>query len=803
MATTTIGELLLHMEVDGDKQVLTALNRFIRTTERTKTANKNLRNTTSNLNSSFKDMDISMGSILKTFAGFKILDSVVDSFGYLIDKLKDGVKAGIDYNSNVEYLNASIKALLGSEEKAVQMTSDLVTLAAETPFSIEHYAKATKTLLGYGVASEDILPTIQMLGDVAMGNTSAFDRLALAYGQTTAKGKLQAEEVRQMVNQGFNPLKFIAEETGIEMTELSDKMRAGEITTEMVTKAFQRATEEGGRFDGMMEALSQTYKGQMEKIKEYGEIFWGKVTKPLYDILASAVFPIILENIKKLTAGVDILYGKIGETVPKIQDFINAFRLRDIEGIYNALKKLIPEDYQDNLVTATVVTLKVRDGLKWLKDEAFKVLEYLKKNGKLAFDFWESQVQAKVMPVIEDLVRVIKDMDFTEAKESLDRLKEAFILAEPYLKMFARFTIREVIDMAKGMWGLIKDMAEDIPTQLSLILDAGGILVDGFTILASTFKGDTDTMKKASKSLNEKVVSYFTKMRDLTNKSMIEMGVNLLTTVRNMNRDSNTWTGKMTANAIDKFLYLLGNTKTIWNNIKVAVAIQLNRMKSDASSRLNSIKNVLISAWNSAKSNTSNAWNSIKKGVTNAMNSAKKGVSNSVSSIKNIISNLKSRIKSILNFSLYQAGRNLIASLSSGIMSKIQSVKNAVSSVANSVKNFLGWSSPTKEGPGKESDKWIPNLMNMLIGGMLDHRRKLAKASFLASKSIASGLSTTEGSISSSIIGQTANSGIVNSGSSGKAYNIQIYADSFVRGKQIGKELIQELYNQSILTHKT
>jgi phage-related protein len=63
-------------------------------------------------------------------------------------------------------------------------------------------------------------------------------------------------------------------------------------------------------------------------------------------------------------------------------------------------------------------------------------------------------------------------------------------------------------------------------------------------------------------------------------------------------------------------------------------------------------------------------------------------------------------------------GANLINEFISGIRSRIQGVINAVSDVVGSVKDFLGFSSPTKKGPGSYADQWAPNFMEMFIGGI-------------------------------------------------------------------------------------
>lgn len=793
MATTTIGELLLHLEVDGDKQVMSVLQRFAKQVNNTGNSVKKFGNTSRTAQGSLSDFGSTLSSLMKIFGAYAVINLAGKAVNYFVDAIANGIKSGLDYNTRIEYLNASIGALVGNTDEAAKLTNDLVILAAETPFAIEHYSKAAKTLLGYGVAADDVIDVSKMLGNVAMGNTTSFDRLALAYGQVMAKGKLQAEEVRQMVNQGFNPLQYIAEKTGMTMAELSDEMRAGNISAAMVTEAFKAATSEGGRFDGSMEALSKTFQGQKEKIQEYGEIFWGNVTKPLYDILASDVLPWILENIKKLTAGVDELYGFLGKLVPKIEDFINAFKTGDIEDLYNALKKLIPKQYEDDLVRATVVTLKIRDALIFLKDKATIAFEYLKENGKKAFDFWETQVKEKVLPIIEDLIDDISKLDWDDAKESLDSLKEAFILAEPYLKMFARFSIREVIDATKGMWNIIKDAAKDIPTQLSLIMTAGAILADAFTIAASIFKGDTDSMKTAAKDLKKNVSSYFSQMSDFVAQKLGMMGVNLLITVRDMNRDSNTWTGKMVAESIDNFLYLASHSSQVWNTIKFTISGIVYSLYLDTVGRVNTIKSKVVTAWNTIKTTTSTAWNKATNAVTTAIAAMYKAVYDKIETIKRIVNGLKTTLKSAFDFSLYNSGSNLMKSLISGIKSQLGFLASAAAAGANIIGNLLGWHSPTKEGAGKDSDKWIPNLMNMLIKGFYDYSDDLSFAARYASSKIATGMNP---------MASLAGTGSTSTVSSTNSFNIVVNANSTATGQSIGKQLISELNRLGVLTHK-
>jgi phage-related minor tail protein len=63
-------------------------------------------------------------------------------------------------------------------------------------------------------------------------------------------------------------------------------------------------------------------------------------------------------------------------------------------------------------------------------------------------------------------------------------------------------------------------------------------------------------------------------------------------------------------------------------------------------------------------------------------------------------------------------GANLIDMVAGGIRAKLPSLASAASKAASTIKNFLGFSSPTKEGPASNSDRWAPNFINMFADGI-------------------------------------------------------------------------------------
>jgi tape measure domain-containing protein len=60
-----------------------------------------------------------------------------------------------------------------------------------------------------------------------MGNKEWFNAMSLAFAQMYTTGKLQGQDLLQMINAGFNPLIAISEKTGKSVKQLKEEMSKG------------------------------------------------------------------------------------------------------------------------------------------------------------------------------------------------------------------------------------------------------------------------------------------------------------------------------------------------------------------------------------------------------------------------------------------------------------------------------------------------------------------------------------------------------------------------------------------------
>ena len=150
--------------------------------------------------------------------------------------------------ASVEDLTIQLGVLTGSTAIAKKMIAEFKAEEIKSSLNLSDYADAAKLLLGFGAAQETVLPLLQKIGDVSLGNSERFGRLALAFGQIQSKGKLAGQELNQLAESGFNPLEIMVKATGKSYNELFEMMEKRTITVEHVSKALELATSEGGRF---------------------------------------------------------------------------------------------------------------------------------------------------------------------------------------------------------------------------------------------------------------------------------------------------------------------------------------------------------------------------------------------------------------------------------------------------------------------------------------------------------------------------------------------------------------------------
>ncbi len=217
---------------------------------------------------------------------FKNAFSVTLGMG-MFEALKKGFKStvgtAISFNSMLQTAQIGFSTMLGSAEKAQKFLDDMADFAVRTPFEYPELLEAAKRMLAYGFTAENVLPTLRAVGDAsaALGSGSVgIDRITLALGQIQAKGKLSAEEMRQLTEAGVPAWDMLAEAMGKTVPELQDMVSKGLVpgakAVEMLTAGMTK------RFGGMMASMEDTWQGVTSSIKDIWRMTVGALTQNLF-----------------------------------------------------------------------------------------------------------------------------------------------------------------------------------------------------------------------------------------------------------------------------------------------------------------------------------------------------------------------------------------------------------------------------------------------------------------------------------------------------------------------------------------
>lgn len=235
--------------------------------------------------------------------------------------------------ANTATMEEKLGKMFGSELEGAKMFDEIKQIAAKTPFETGDLVAASETMLGLGVEQKKLLPLMKQLGDISGGNANSFSSLAEAFSQVSLAGRLQEQDLNQMVSAGFNPLEEMAKNTGKSMSQLKDDMNNGAISTKMVEDAMTSATDASGRFYQGMEKHSKTALGQFDifikntnqLLADLGKIILPTAIKALQD-LNEIILKInnLSPGMKKLVIAIGLFVAILGPIVMLVGGIISA-----------------------------------------------------------------------------------------------------------------------------------------------------------------------------------------------------------------------------------------------------------------------------------------------------------------------------------------------------------------------------------------------------------------------------------------------------------------------------------------------
>lgn len=355
---------------------------------------------------------------------------VSQAFYQIAGSIRESVGALWEFNEALDYAGVTYSALMGSQELSDSFLTALRDQAEQTIFSFEDLTNASKKLLAYGIPYENLMFISEGLTNLGAmsGDTAALDRISLALGQIYAKGKLSAEEMRQLAN-AYVPIQDIVR-TKFNLSD--DQMgRIGDLNlpaAEVINAIVDYAND---NFGAVGDAAMLTITGLKNKISDSLKNLGVDILRPL-----TAFYKSLLAFLAKKTQEIGSVFDK--------------------GGIKGAFEYLVPNENTQQLIRQTLANIS----------NLFKVLlSFFKTVGAVGKEFLASlaAVFNVLGPIVNSVLSVVVGALETMAKNAalVKVLTVALATCAAAWVMFKVSALRAMVvaALAKVIYGVAKAVA--------------------------------------------------------------------------------------------------------------------------------------------------------------------------------------------------------------------------------------------------------------------------------------------------------------------------------------------------------
>lgn len=229
-------------------------------------------------------------------------------------------KGGFSRALNIENATAKLKGLGHSTESIKSIMGSANAAVKGTAFGIDAAATSAAMLSASGIKSgKDLTGALKSVADVATISGRSMEDVGLIFGSIAARGKLQGDDMLQLMSAGVPVLQLLGDQLGKTSAEVSAMVSKGQIDF----ATFQAAMEKG--LGGAALSSGDTFTGAMANVRAALSRIGQKVATPaleslrrifvalipLIDAIGEALAPLIEKLGTKMVAAADKAAGGI------------------------------------------------------------------------------------------------------------------------------------------------------------------------------------------------------------------------------------------------------------------------------------------------------------------------------------------------------------------------------------------------------------------------------------------------------------------------------------------------------------
>lgn len=208
------------------------------------------------------------------------------------------LKKGFDRLSSIDQAQAKLKGLGNSAEDVSKIMDNAMAAVKGTAYGFGDAAGLAAQMVASGIKpGRELEQVLKTVGDTAAISGRELNDIGLIFGSVAARGKLQGDDMLQLMSSGIPVLQLLGDELGKTSAEVSDMVSSGKVDFE----TFERAMRKG--MGGAALEAGKTFKGAVDNTNAA----LGRLGAAILD----APFKMAPGLFSKMTDGIDQLTGKV------------------------------------------------------------------------------------------------------------------------------------------------------------------------------------------------------------------------------------------------------------------------------------------------------------------------------------------------------------------------------------------------------------------------------------------------------------------------------------------------------------
>lgn len=226
----------------------------------------------------------------------RIISGILISRGFyaLLEGLTSVSGAVLTFSENMEAAKVSLEYFTDAAAESVEASNKVQAylnqvnaFAAKTPFTTEYVLSVSRYMQAVGISMNVTQSFLQVITDAAAATGATqenLQRIVYALGQMKSKGRIAAEEIRQLANAGIPATDILKEELGLTGNQIQ---HIGEYWVDADKGIVAILNGLQKRYAGAADRIADTMKGMTDTIVDDSKIIASEAFGGVYNQLSS------------------------------------------------------------------------------------------------------------------------------------------------------------------------------------------------------------------------------------------------------------------------------------------------------------------------------------------------------------------------------------------------------------------------------------------------------------------------------------------------------------------------------------